>query len=99
MVKPSGLLGFVRDLHLGNGAAAAAAADAPIGGQTADNLSGSDRTAAKEAAQPQGWPLEQVLRLVSENPAVRLGLKHKGRIGIGLDADLLLLAPRDLALR
>ena len=38
-----------------------------------------------------GIPLEQALRMASENPARRVGASGKGRIAEGLDADLLLL--------
>lgn len=79
VVKPSALLGCVRDLH------AKGSALHPTG--------------VAASSPPPGWPLQRVLRLVTANPAVRLGLGRKGRIALGADADLLLFRPQDLELR
>lgn len=38
-----------------------------------------------------GWPLEQVLPLLTRNPAHVLKLRGKGRLQVGADADLLAL--------
>lgn len=46
-----------------------------------------------------GLSLEDVLPVVTKNPAQRFGLAGKGRIAVGCDADLLLLDARTLALR
>lgn len=46
-----------------------------------------------------GWPLESVLPLITLNPATRLKLKKKGRIGVGLDADLLVFSQSSIALK
>jgi beta-aspartyl-dipeptidase (metallo-type) len=43
-------------------------------------------------------PLEEVLPLVTSNPARVLQLEAKGRVAVGADADLLLLEPGSLAL-
>ncbi len=37
-----------------------------------------------------GVPLPEAVRMASENPARRIGATHKGRIAVGMDADLLL---------
>ena len=42
--------------------------------------------------------LDEVVPLVATNPATVLGLAHKGRVAVGADADLLLLAATDLGL-
>ena len=47
----------------------------------------------------RGWALEEVLPLMTSNPARILKLGGKGRIGVGADADLLLLDPGSLQLR
>ncbi len=39
----------------------------------------------------RGLPLELLSRLMSTNPAVILGLNNKGRLGVGMDADLVLV--------
>lgn len=39
----------------------------------------------------EGWPLEEVLPLMTSNPARILKLASKGRIAVGCDADILLL--------
>lgn len=41
-----------------------------------------------------GWPLGEALPLVSRNPAQRLGLRGKGRLAVGYDADVLLMDVR-----
>ncbi|MFM4719749.1 beta-aspartyl-peptidase [Aeromonas bivalvium] len=45
-----------------------------------------------------GVSLEVALGVVTANPARALGLAGKGRIGVGQDADLLLIAPEHLAI-
>ena len=45
-----------------------------------------------------GVPLEVALAVVSTNPAQALGLGGKGRIGVGQDADLLLIKSASLAI-
>lgn len=47
----------------------------------------------------QGLALETVLPVVTANPARALGLASKGRLEVGLDADLLLIEPGTLAIR
>lgn len=59
--------------------------DASISGPR--NLYGQVRACASE----QGFPLEQVLRLVTSNTARALKLENKGRLEAGKDADLLVL--------
>jgi len=39
----------------------------------------------------EGWQLEEVLPLMTANPARILKLPSKGRIAVGCDADILLL--------
>lgn len=39
----------------------------------------------------EGLPLQDALKVVSSNPARQLGLKHKGRIAVDKDADLVVL--------
>ena len=45
-----------------------------------------------------GWPLEEVLPLVTSNPAAALRLPGKGCLRVGADADLLLLRGDSLEL-
>ena len=45
----------------------------------------------RDAVLVEGLPLETALRVLTSNPATILKLKQKGRIAIGLDADVLLL--------
>jgi beta-aspartyl-dipeptidase (metallo-type) len=48
--------------------------------------------AAVQSLVKEGYPLEQVLPLVTENPARVLGIEaHKGSVEVGKDADLLVL--------
>jgi allantoinase len=44
-----------------------------------------------EGHQKRGLGLGAIVAMLSENPAKRFGLKHKGRIDIGFDADLTLV--------
>ena len=44
-------------------------------------------------ARQRGIPLEQVVGWMSTKPAELVGLAHKGRLAIGYDADLAILAP------
>lgn len=46
-----------------------------------------------EAVQKRGMPLPQFARIMATNAADIFGLKHKGRIAIGKDADLVLIRP------
>ena len=45
-----------------------------------------------------GIPLQEAVRMASENPARRIGAEKKGRIAPGMDADLLLM-DEDLTLK
>ncbi|HEY7049076.1 MAG TPA: allantoinase AllB [Jatrophihabitantaceae bacterium] len=45
------------------------------------------------AARRRGHTLVDVVRWMATNPADRVGLAHKGRIGVGADADLCVLDP------
>ncbi len=55
--------------------------------------------AVRQAVQEEGVPFETALRVITSNPARILKLKHKGRLAPGMDADLVLLDPRDLEVR
>jgi beta-aspartyl-dipeptidase (metallo-type) len=55
--------------------------------------------AVRQAVQEEGIPLETALRVITANPARILKLKAKGRLAPGMDADVVLLDPRDLQLR
>lgn len=44
-----------------------------------------------DAVNQEGIPLEVALKVLTSNPANVLKLKQKGKIGVGMDADLLLL--------
>lgn len=46
-----------------------------------------------EAVQKRGMPLPAFAKLISTNAADIFGLKHKGRIAIGKDADLVFIQP------
>ncbi|MDP2875098.1 MAG: beta-aspartyl-peptidase [Holophaga sp.] len=52
--------------------------------------------AVREAVLQEKVPLETALRVITSNPAHILKLRSKGRLGVGLDADLVLLDPKDL---
>jgi beta-aspartyl-dipeptidase (metallo-type) len=54
--------------------------------------------ACREAVQHYGVPLEIALSSITQNPADILGLKHKGRVTQGSDADLVLIDPKTLDL-
>jgi allantoinase len=45
------------------------------------------------AARARGHTLTEVVRWMATGPADRVGLHHKGRIELGADADLVVLAP------
>ena len=45
------------------------------------------------AARAHGHDLADVVRWMAQAPADRVGLAHKGRIAVGADADLVVLAP------
>ena len=45
----------------------------------------------KKLVQLGGLPLEDALKLITSNPAQNLGLKHKGHVAVGYDADLCVL--------
>ncbi|WP_426565992.1 allantoinase AllB [Angustibacter sp. McL0619] len=45
------------------------------------------------AARSRGHLLPDVVRWMAEAPAALVGLRHKGRIAVGCDADLVVLAP------
>ncbi len=47
------------------------------------------------AARTRGVPLADVVRWMSTAPADRVGLTRKGRIAVGADADLAVLAPEE----
>ncbi|MBP1772456.1 MAG: iadA [Holophagaceae bacterium] len=55
--------------------------------------------AVRQAVQEEGIPLETALRVITSNPARILKLKAKGRLAPGMDADLVLLDPKDLEVR
>jgi beta-aspartyl-dipeptidase (metallo-type) len=55
--------------------------------------------AVRQAVLEEGIPLETALRVITSNPARILKLKAKGRLEPGLDADLVLVDPRDLEVR
>jgi beta-aspartyl-dipeptidase (metallo-type) len=48
-------------------------------------------TEVKDAVLTEGIPLESALKTITSNPANLLKLSRKGRIAVGLDADLVLL--------
>jgi allantoinase len=47
------------------------------------------------AARSRGIALTDVVRWMATSPADRVGLRHKGRIEVGADADLAVLAPEE----
>jgi len=55
-------------------------------------------TRVREAVQEEQLPLETALRVITSNPARLLKLRQKGRLAPELDADLVLLDPRDLGI-
>jgi beta-aspartyl-dipeptidase (metallo-type) len=55
-------------------------------------------TAVREAVLQEHVPLETALRVITSNPARILKLKSKGRLAPGLDADLVLLDPKELGI-
>jgi beta-aspartyl-dipeptidase (metallo-type) len=54
---------------------------------------------ARQAVLEYQVPLTQAITAITAAPAAVLGLKHKGRIAAGLDADLVLLHKSDLTIR
>ena len=52
----------------------------------------------REAVLREGVPLATALRVITANPAQLFKLRGKGGLAPGLDADLVLLEPRDLTL-
>ncbi|HEX7553342.1 MAG TPA: beta-aspartyl-peptidase [Geothrix sp.] len=55
--------------------------------------------AVRQAVLEEGIPLETALRVITSNPARILKLKAKGRLAPGLDADVVLVDPKDLEVR
>jgi beta-aspartyl-dipeptidase (metallo-type) len=55
--------------------------------------------AVRQAVLEEGLPLETALRVITSNPARILKLKAKGRLAPGLDADLVLVDPKELEVR
>ncbi|MEE1674887.1 beta-aspartyl-peptidase [Agarivorans aestuarii] len=55
--------------------------------------------AAKEAVQSYQVPLEIALSVISSNPAKILGLKNKGQLAVGFDADLVVLDQQSLDIK
>jgi beta-aspartyl-dipeptidase (metallo-type) len=55
--------------------------------------------AVRLAVLEEGIPLETALRVITSNPARILKLKAKGRLAPGLDADVVLVDPKDLEVR
>ncbi|HLL81994.1 MAG TPA: amidohydrolase family protein [Longimicrobium sp.] len=51
------------------------------------------------AIREEGLPLEQVLPLVTANPAAALKLRRKGRLEVGCDADVVVLERESLRVR
>ncbi|HLO66058.1 MAG TPA: beta-aspartyl-peptidase [Holophaga sp.] len=50
----------------------------------------------RDAVLQEGIPLETALRVITANPARIFRLKRKGQLAPGMDADIVLLDPRDL---
>ena len=55
--------------------------------------------AVRQAVQDEGIPLETALRVITSNPARILKLKAKGRLAVGMDADIVLVDPHELEVR
>ncbi|BEU04096.1 isoaspartyl dipeptidase [Agarivorans sp. OAG1] len=55
--------------------------------------------AAKEAVQSYQVPLDIALSVISRNPAKILGLRNKGQLAVGFDADLVVLDQQSLAIK
>lgn len=55
--------------------------------------------AVRQAVLDEGIPLETALRVITSNPARILKLKTKGRLAPGLDADVVLVDPKNLEIR
>ena len=55
--------------------------------------------AVRKAVLEEGIPLETALRVITSNPARILKLKAKGRLAPGMDADVVLVDPKDLEVR
>lgn len=55
--------------------------------------------AVRQAVLQEGLPLETALRVITSNPARILKLRGKGRLEPGMDADIVLLDPKDLQVR
>ncbi len=55
--------------------------------------------AVRKAVLEEGIPLETALRVITSNPARILKLKFKGRLAPGMDADVVLVDPKDLEVR
>jgi beta-aspartyl-dipeptidase (metallo-type) len=55
--------------------------------------------AVRQAVLEEGIPLGTALRVITSNPARILKLKAKGRLAPGLDADVVLVDPKDLEVR
>jgi beta-aspartyl-dipeptidase (metallo-type) len=65
----------------------------------ADAASPSTLWAQARAAAADGWALEELLPLLTTNPARVLRLRRKGRLEPGCDADVLVVERDTLAIR
>ena len=54
---------------------------------------------ARQAVLEYQVPLTAAITAITAAPAAVLGLKHKGRVAAGMDADLVLLHKTDLTIR
>jgi beta-aspartyl-dipeptidase (metallo-type) len=54
---------------------------------------------ARQAVLEYKVPLTAAITAITAAPAAVLGLKHKGRVAAGMDADLVLLHKTDLTIR